>query len=152
MATPILTTIKGLFRTAIDTVAEIESILAFPFLQTKLEVLDFPAALLYLEPVDWEFRNRLERNVLNVNIELWYKVSDDIETLCNEGEELEALVHQAIFISIANKETGLGKYIQNIEKIPPDHNFPQDGYGLVKMQYKVDFLTTWGNPFSNTNY
>jgi len=145
---PIITEIKNKIDVAINTVAEVENVFAFPFLSTIFETLSYPAVLIFMEPTDWNDKNQLEHNLVNANIEVWYEVSGDEETLSNEGERLEALVHKAIFTSCRDKVNGLAKNIQRITKIPPDYQFPQDGLGVVKMQYTIHYLTTWGDPFS----
>jgi len=149
---PIITLIKNKIDVAINTVTEIESVYVFPFLSTIFETLMYPTALIYMEPTNWEDRNRLERNIVNANIEVWYEVSEDAEVLSTQGELLEAKTHQAIFASCADKVNGMAKYTQNVTKLPPDYQFPQEGLGVVKMQYTVNYLTTWGNPFSQVTY
>lgn len=145
---PIITEIKNKIDVAVNTVAEIEQVYAFPFLSTIFETMSYPSVLIFMEPTDWADRNQKEHNIVNANLEVWYEVSEDAETLSNEGERLEALIHQAIFTSCRNKVDGLARNIQRITKIPPDYKFPQDGFGVVNMQYTIHYLTTWGNGFS----
>ena len=136
---PIITEIKNRIDVAISTVSEIESVYAFPFLDNIFETLLYPAALIYIEHINWENKNRLERNIVNANIEVWYEVSESPEVLSTQGELLEAKTHQAIFASCADKVNGMAKYTQNVTKLPPDYQFPQEGLGVVKMQYTVNY-------------
>jgi len=149
---PIITEIKNKIDIAVNTISDIEEVHTFPFVSTIFELMMYPAVLIYLEPTNWENRNRLERHDVNINIEVWYEVSEDVEKLSTQGELLEALVHQAIFTSCGDKINGLAKYIQKITKNPPDYQFPQEGLGVVKMQYAISYLTVWGNGFSQANY
>jgi len=146
MSTPIITLIKNRIEIVLNTITDIKKVYMCPTISSNLETAPFPFINAYYTFDGWEFRNQLEMNVINLHIETWVVVSENIDELVTKFELYEASIHKAIFDEL---ETGiLHRYTQKVEKKSPLYEYQDEGsVGRLTQEYLLTYGHTKGNSF-----
>jgi|GEM_PF-6225462 len=148
---PIITHIINGFDILISSIPEINQVMISPMQPVDRETAVFPFTAIYEEPRGWESRNRLEHNTSAIILETYFVVTGSKENLYLQAKYFEALIHKAIMTEILTG-TIIKPYIENLRKNVSEYNFPDNELGAVIQEYEIDYLYTYGNPFTKENY
>jgi hypothetical protein len=146
---PILVTILKAFQTTFSAAISlgIATVKINPFQPSDIDSVEFPFIGLFYTPQTWENRGRAEEHIGIVTIESYFRWDTGKEDQYLFLVTKEAEMHQEIFE--ACKQGLLKSLIQNITRNTSEYLLIDDTLLSIIQEYKITFLHTFGDPFSN---
>lgn len=146
MPATILTQILNQFSLTVSSLSEIGEVIIAPSIPIDRETTSFPVTFIFEFPQDRLRRNQAEHYVTRVHLETWYREPEGKEELAVDGRYLEGIIHRDIMISW--QTGGLHSLIQKLTPLASQRNYSDEELAVIIQLYDIEYLTAWGNPFS----
>ena len=133
--------IRNTVYNVINDLGYYNSIINYPFDNSVWETLKFPTCVFELKETNCEFRNKFLVTSLNLEMELWIEIKEGMSTLFTTADDVDSILFTAFILSCKDRINGLGKYIQDFNRINVEYLQPDNQFLVIKVIYTIKFLT-----------